>query len=423
MDTTTPAMPLRRTRTRTTSARSTCRPWGLPNVWVCGPESARQRRTAHDLASVALVVAVIGLSGAGPASRSLAARSSAQAEVSRTPVQIVWPLPPDVPRVKYVGQYASSVDVEGEPRKSATFKIKEALLGKDRVAGERPGALRFAKPYGLAVDSKGRIFVADTERATVFVLDPPNKRFLYIGAQERQIRFRVPIGVAVDGQDNVYVSDNGHKAIFVFGPDLRYRSTLTKAGDVEAPTSIAVDPGLARLYAVDTRRHALLSYDLGSARLLAKTGQKGDKPGEFGWPSGVAVGPDGRVYVSDTMNYRVQVFDGALHFVRSFGSLGVQPGQFRRPKGIAVDRDKIVYVVDSDFSNFQMFDDEGRVLLYVGSYGASPGQMIMPAGIAVPWGQRRIYVAEQITKRVQVFERVDSGPGPDPPRAPANRPH
>lgn len=103
-------------------------------------------------------------------------------------------------------------------------------------------------------------------------------------------------------------------------------------------------------------------------------------------------------------------------------SLGMQPGQFRRPKGIAVDRDKIVYVVDSDFSNFQMFDDEGRVLLYVGSYGARPGQMIMPAGIAIPWGQRRIYVAEQITRRVQVFERIDQGPSPDPPRAPANRP-
>jgi DNA-binding beta-propeller fold protein YncE len=121
------------------------------------------------------------------------------------------------------------------------------------------------------------------------------------------------------------------------------------------------------------------------------------------------VGPDGKVYVSDTMNCRVQVFDRELGWLRSFGSLGVTPGQFRRPKGIAVDRDNVVYVVDSDFNNFQMFDDKGRPLLAVGQYGPRPGQMILPAGIAVGREQRRVYVTEQVSRRVQVFERV--GPG------------
>jgi DNA-binding beta-propeller fold protein YncE len=118
------------------------------------------------------------------------------------------------------------------------------------------------------------------------------------------------------------------------------------------------------------------------------------------------VGPDGAVYVSDTMNYRVQVFSADLAFVRSFGTLGVRPGQFRRPKGIAVDAENVVYVVDSDYNNFQMFTREGQPLMWVGQLGTRPGQLALPAGIAVDRERRQIVVCEQYNRRVQVFERV-----------------
>jgi DNA-binding beta-propeller fold protein YncE len=181
---------------------------------------------------------------------------------------------------------------------------------------------------------------------------------------------------------------------------------LTTRGELEAPTGIAVDSEAGRLYATDTRKHTLTSFDLKSGRLLKRIGKKGAKPGEFGWPNGVAVGRNGLIYVADTMNYRVQVFDRELNPVRQFGSLGVNPGQFRRPKGVAVDAEGIVYVVDSDFNNVQMFTSDGRGLLAVGEPGSRPGQMILPAGICAPAGQRRIYVADQINRRVQIFERV-----------------
>jgi len=60
----------------------------------------------------------------------------------------------------------------------------------------------------------------------------------------------------------------------------------------------------------------------------------------------------------------------------------------------------------SDFNNFQMFNPEGRVLLAVGEYGMRPGQMMLPAGVAVEPASRRIFVADQLNRRVQVFERV-----------------
>ncbi len=329
-----------------------------------------------------------------------------QEDAALVPVQTVWPLPPDVPRVKWVGSFRTAEDIEGPPKKSMLDSLRTTLLGNDATSSSLAAARQLEKPHGVAVDSTSRVFVADTLRAQVIMFDFDRRRFVQVGGGASQVSFRVPIGVAVDARDNLYVSDNGHGLIFVFDPDLKYLGALNKPGELQAPTGIAIDFRRDRLYAVDTRRHSLSTYDLSSGRRVKQIGEKGSEPGQFGWPSGVAVGPDGLVYVSDTMNYRVQVFDPELRFVRSFGSLGVNPGQFRRPKGIAVDADHIVYVVDSDFNNVQLFDDQGRPLLAVGSYGPRPGQMLLPAGVSVHGGRAKIYVTEQGNHRVQVFERV-----------------
>lgn len=323
----------------------------------------------------------------------------------RTPAQTVWPLPPDPPRVRYVAVYTCARDV-GAARKSTTRSLKEALLGRGRVGPERKHADGFFKPFGVAVDGFGRIIVTDSAQAVVVVMDPERHLFLPIGESTHEALFRVPVGVAVDAANNIYVGDTGLGRVLVFGPNLALKATFGAAGDLKAPSGLAVDEGRRRLYAVDTRQHVLVVFDLGTGKVQARVGKRGSDEGQFNFPTGVAVGRDGQVFVTDTMNCRVQVFGPDLRFVRSFGSLGVNPGQFRRPKGIAVDDDGVVYVVDSDFNNFQMLTPEGQPLMWVGEMGQRPGQLLLPAGIAFDHARRRILVGEQYNQRVQVFERV-----------------
>lgn len=322
-----------------------------------------------------------------------------------TPAQTAWPSPPDAARVRYVAVYTGGQDV-GAARKSKTMSLKATLLGPSRVAGEQRKPDGFMKPFGVAVDGYGRIVVTDSAQASVVVMDPERRLFVRIGESTRQNLFRVPVAVAVDAANNIYVGDTGLKRVLIFGPDLALKTMVGESGELQAPSGLAVDEGRRRLYVVDSRRHSLLVYDLLTGKVQTRVGSRGEGDGQFNYPTAVAVGPDGAIFVTDTMNYRVEVFSPDLRFLRSFGTLGIRPGQFRRPKGIAVDGEGVVYVVDSDFNNFQMFTPEGEPLMWVGEMGRRPGQLLLPAGIAVDRSRRRILVSEQYNQRVQVFERV-----------------
>ncbi len=121
----------------------------------------------------------------------------------------------------------------------------------------------------------------------------------------------------------------------------------------------------------------------------------------------MAVGKDGRIYVVDGGNFRIQIFAKDGTFLKAFGALGKQFGQFAPPKEIATDREGNVYVVDAAFGNFQVFSPEGELMMFVGerSERDGPAKYMLPSGIYVD-EDGRIFMVDQWFRKVEVFRPI-----------------
>ncbi len=170
---------------------------------------------------------------------------------------------------------------------------------------------------------------------------------------------------------------------------------------------VAVAPDGA-LYLVDSIGHRVWHVSTGG-ELRGVLGGHGVEPGQLNTPWDVAVDDAGQVYIVDTWNHRVQVFDQANEPVDGWGRLAQVAvddptgyGAFFGPRGIAVGPDGHVYVADTGNHRIQVFDTTGQFLRDFGGSGDLPGQLSEPVGIAIS-SSGEIYVADTWHRRVQVY--------------------
>ena len=302
---------------------------------------------------------------------------------------IVYPPPPDPARIKYITSYSGTGDVSSG---SAAASI---LLGASASS-----ALK--KPMGVFVDTEGVIFVTDTAAADVFLIDPVNKKGTSLGELGSKFLFK-PIGVSTDNEGRIYVADSQTDKVAVLSKTGQLITYITPEDPFQQPTGLIVDRKNNKLYVTDTHSHSIKVFDTKTLKQTGTIGKRGKEEGSFNFPSHLTVDQDGKLYVVDTMNGRVQIFDQDGKFVRAFGEFGDAPGMFARPKGIGVDSEGHIYVVDSAFNNVQIFNQEGRVLLAFSGYGSDRGQMILPAGLAVDKDDY-IYIVDSWNRRVEKYE-------------------
>jgi DNA-binding beta-propeller fold protein YncE len=217
-------------------------------------------------------------------------------------------------------------------------------------------------------------------------------------------------GLAMDDNDRLFVTDAKLHHVLVFNAKHEQEASFG-VEDLVSPAGIALDTTNRFVYVVDTQQDQVLVYDADSYKLLRRIGVSGKKhsltgPGEFSLPTNVAVDKDGNVYVTDTLNNRIEIFDADGKFISQFGKPGDGPGYFARPKGIAIDGDSHIWVVDEMQSRVQVFNQEGRLLIYFGERGWYPGQFQGVYGIAFDKANNRIITSEQFPGRVQVFKYV-----------------
>ncbi len=215
----------------------------------------------------------------------------------------------------------------------------------------------------------------------------------------------VPEAVVVDPYEGKQVTLPADKVIGSFGAE---------AGQFQRPRDIAIAPD-GSLYVADTENNRIQHLDT-DGNVIDIWGSfadinVGDAPGgTFNQPWGIAVSPDGFVYVADTWNHRIQKFTGAGEFITMWGTLGQAESltSFWGPRDIAVSQDGKVFVTDTGNKRIVVFDSNGVPITSFGEPGMDVGQLDEPVGIAIG-SEGQIYVADTWNQRIQEFTPDASG--------------
>jgi len=239
----------------------------------------------------------------------------------------------------------------------------------------------------------------------IVAMDPAGHRMWLFSAASKMSLPTVS-GLAADSK-GVYACDSNTNTVAFFDKEGHLLQALGPQDGISRPVGIAVDEARDLLIVANGGEHAVLLLNR-QLKLIKKIGGRGDKPGQFNFPTYCCIIPGTGFAVVDTGNFRVQVFDFEGHYLRSIGRMGDVSGCLARPKGIAVDSDGDLYVADAMFSNFQVFRLDGQVLTFVGHGGADKGEFQVPAGIAIS-KDGTIYVADEINARVQIFQYLGKG--------------
>jgi len=302
-----------------------------------------------------------------------------------------WPPPPQTARISYLYSIATPADA----------KIGRSLFGKawQFIKGEEPD--KISRPQGIYVDTFGRMYVVDTQQGKIHVFDSRNSE--YFSFPDKTIpEFENPVDVAADGNGRVYVSDSSTNEIHVFDSFGKKYLTSIGKGQFMRPTGLAIRPQTNELLVVDTLASSILVFDTRDFGVKARVGRNGQQSDALHYPTNIALAPNGNVYVTDALNFRIQILNSDLGFEGQFGEAGDGPGFFSRPKGVAVDSDHNIYVVDALFDNVQIFDSRGELLLAFGTSGHAAGEFWLPNDIFID-SNDLIYVSDSYNSRVQVF--------------------
>ena len=330
------------------------------------------------------------------------------------------------------------------------------LAGSPQTAGTLDGAGRaalFSKPYGVAVDSAGNIFVADTYNQVLRQISPGGQTATIAGVAglagyrngpsstnvPLPALFNYPYAVAVDGFENIYVADTvnnvvrklagGHVETLAGNGQAGSLNGLGTNAEFSVPVGLAVDSGgslYVAEYGNDTIRRispfGLVSTVAGVAGLSGNSDGT-NSVARFFEPEGIAVDAATNLYVADTGNHTVRKISldstGANWVIMTLAGSPGQSGdidgagsaaRFYYPEGMAVDSAGNVYVGDSINRTIRKISPAGFVTTLAGpggSYGSADGTVLNarfdePYGVAVD-ASANLYVADTFNNTIRLL--------------------
>ncbi len=275
------------------------------------------------------------------------------------------------------------------------------------IAGPQ-GADALTRPVGVAVSQNDDVFATDTKSGVIRVFDTEGRyqrSFSAIQDAESPTLLR-PAHIAINQANELFVSDRRLRAIFVFDLAGNYLRKITLAGEESktwSPLGMGFD-GDGNLYVTDvgdTENHRIIVFspDGKEIRRFGETGQAEQMsqfPGQFYFPNGVVMAEDGRLFVGDSDNRRVQVFDSNGEFSYFIRTAGI-------PRGLVIDDQQRLYVVDALGHMIDIYTLDGGKITSFGGPGSGPGQFRYANDVALDRNMR-IYVTDRDNHQVQVWQ-------------------
>lgn len=339
---------------------------------------------------------------------------------TQTQAPVFYPGLPAAPRIQFLRTYNGEADVKPEIGRLRRFAV-----------GDEDDTRSVEKPYGVAIKD-GKLYICDLGAGHVMVLGLDDKSVRRIG-ERAPGKLSKPINMAIDTDGTCYVADAGLRRVLVFDKEGQY---LRAFGDPEdlRPVDVAIHEN--ELYICDRGGGVVLVLDKASGEELRRVGSLGSDEAQFFMPTNLALDGEGNLFVTDTGNARILMFDSQGTYLRSYSSRGLAPGLVARPKGIAVDREGNLFVVDASFENVQIFDPDGRLLLFFGGPGNGPGGINLPTKIVIDYDNVDLFkdriapgyeveflllVTSQFGRnKVNVYGFLKTGEGADGPAGESN---
>jgi DNA-binding beta-propeller fold protein YncE len=321
---------------------------------------------------------------------------SASKEKTKIKELIVYPSPPEKPRIQYLTSFSKSTDITGE----------QSGFMSSIVGDEDKRSLN--KPYGISIH-KGKIYICDTMLGGLIIVDLNNstfENFLPKGMGE----LKKPINCYTDSDGKLFVTDVQRQQVVVFDENRNYLTSFGEKEDIK-PIDVIVDD--KNIWVADLKNHKVVVYDKSNYKFKNSIpGENPDSAATLYSPTNLSI-INNNIYVSDFGDFNVKVYSKDGKYERTVGSYGRNLGQFIRQKGIAVDKDENLYVVDAGFENVQIFDKEGQLLMFFGGPYNGPGDMWLPAKVIIDYDNIEYYqeyVNDNYNLKYLIFVTNQYGP-------------
>ena len=278
-----------------------------------------------------------------------------------------------------------------------SFQVKPVLcIGKQ---GSDEGMFKY--PYGVAVNDRDEIVVADNNNHRVQVFDSYSTLLRSFGQYgENAGEFSGPVGVAINKDRNIFVADNGNNRIQIFSWEGRHQGSFGGKGSLDSqldhPWGLSLD-STGNVIVADTGNNEIKIFPPDGRFIMKIRGQ-----GSFSFPAH-CVHCGEYFIVSDSSEHCIKVFNREWHFQYKFGKKGRGEGEFNYPRFLSVTQSKHLLVCDCLNHRIQVFELDGKFVGKFGTKGSKLGEFNQPFSVAV-LSNDQIVVSDCNNHRIQIFE-------------------